>query len=301
MDMYLLGNALLMFGAFALQFGLIDDDEEVAADSPPVDSVAPAYDPNLYETELLGTAGDDVLNELASPLNVAVFLGDGNDELDATAFDDYAEGGAGDDTLTMRPGDDVALGGSGADSIDGGLGNDTLWGDDGDDQITGSKGDDELHGGAGNDTLTGSGGADSLDGGTGADVLYGNHSGAPGDTEDGADTLSGGEGDDALHLGGGDAGTGGAGADCFMLYDPGASGTVAQVTDFEASEDMIGVVYAPQTDPVTGDPVTPDVTVAASDDGTQGVVSLNGVEVARITGGRDLTPGDIALIPDDAA
>lgn len=176
MDMFFLGNALLMLGAFAFQFGLLEAD-------------------------------DDIIEETGSPLSVAMFLQDGHDALGASVLDDFGD--------------------------------------------------------------------------------------------DGADTLSGGTGDDALHLGGGDQGVGGAGADSFLPYDPANSGAVTQVTDFTAAEDMIGVIYTPQTDPVTGDPVVPEITVAASDDGTAGVVSLNGVEIARIVGGQDLARDDIALIPDD--
>lgn len=259
MDLFFLGNALLMFGAFALQFGMMGDDDEAATADPadPASNTGPVplNDPVDYASQELGTAGNDVFDLAASPLGGAVLLGAGDDILDAGIDDDYAEGGAGNDQMSMRPGDDIALGGNG--------------------------------------------GADSLDSGDDNDVIYGNNAEAPGLVDDGNDTLSGGNGDDALHLAGGDQGTGGAGADSFMLYDPGDSGAVAQVTDYNADDDVIGVIYTPVTDPDTGDPVTPDVTVAASDDGTAGIVSLNGVEIAQITGGQSLTPADIALLPEE--
>lgn len=310
MDILFLGNALLFMGAFALQYGVLDmdfaaDDDEDSADTEGGGDAGagdiwdePAYDPADFGDETAGTAGDDSLNANSSPLSEAFFLGDGNDELDATMQDDYADGGAGDDTLTMRLGDDIALGGDGNDSIDGGLGNDSLYGEAGDDWITGSKGDDLVSGGDGADTLMGSEGDDLLNGGAGDDVLYGNLEGDPGDTEDGADTLLGGEGDDALHLAGGDIGTGGAGADSFLIHDPGDSGATASVADYDPSEDVLAVVYTPRLDPDTGAPITPELTVEANAAGDAGIVYLDGVEIARIAGGQALTAADISLIPD---
>jgi len=307
MDYFLLGNALLMFGAFALQFGMMGSDDEGSETSSASETTetevsepeALIYDPALYGTEELGTTGDDVVDLAASPLNVAVFLDEGNDVLDASINDDYAEGGAGNDEMSMRPGDDIALGGAGDDTIDGGLGDDTLYGGDGNDLISGGNDDDEVHGDAGDDTLLGSRGNDSLDGGSGDDVLYGNTDAEPGLSDDGNDTLSGGDGNDALHLGGDDQGTGGAGADNFLLYDPGDSGTIAEVTDYNADDDVIGVVYTPTTDPDTGDPVVPSLSVSTNDEGTIGFIALDGVEIARIIGGQDLTVGDIALIAQE--
>jgi len=305
MDYSFLGNSLMLFAAFAMQFGLFGgggsssgsssstpDPVEAEMDQPPM------YDMAAYGGELIGTDAADSVSEVSSPLSEAFFLGAGNDQLDATVFDDYADGGEGDDTLSLRPGDDVALGGNGDDSIDGGLGNDRLYGQGGNDWMTGNKDDDQLYGGAGDDTLSGSGGADLLDGGAGNDVLFGNLDGNLDDPTDGADTLLGGEGDDALHLAGGDSGTGGTGADSFFLNDPQDSGTVANITDYDPAEDVVGVVYTPTNDPDTGLPVEPTVDVAANADNTAGIVSLNGVEVANITGGQTLTVADIALIPD---
>ena len=60
---------------------------------------------------------------------------------------------------------------------------------------------------------------------------------------------------------------------------------------------MIGIVYMPQVDPVTGDPVDPVISVTPTDDGTGAVLSVDGVEIGTITGGQSLTAGDIALIP----
>ncbi len=176
------------------------------------------------------------------------------------------------------------------------MGSDTLFGGAGDDSITGSKGDDALFGDDGNDILTGSDGNDSLDGGSGDDQLYGDLPSLQGERDDGSDTLIGGEGDDSLHVAGGDQAEGGEGADSFFLYDPTSDGSTGQITDFNASEDMIAVFYSPQADPVTGDPVDPVVSVTVTGDGTGAVLSLNGVAIGTITGGQGLTADDIALI-----
>lgn len=307
MDFFFVGNALLLLAAFSLQFGLFDsssdhdgnDDGDTGNEPDPESPDNMIYDPAKYGAEIMGTEEDDVVDASRDLLAEAFFLGGGNDLLNATVRDDFAEGGAGDDTLNMKPGDDIAYGGDGNDSIDGGLGNDTLFGDAGDDWMTGNKDDDELHGGTGNDTLMGSRGDDTLFGDDGNDVLYGNTASNPGSTTDGNDVLMGGDGDDTLHLGAGDQGSGGEGSDSFMLYDPRGSDSIIKVDDFDPEEDVIGVIYTPADDPDTGEPVEPVLSVAASDDNTTGIVSLDGVEIAHIFGGQGLTAETIALIMGD--
>ncbi len=304
MDLLFLGNAMLFLGAFAWQFGLIDLDmgagTDDAADTGEAPNDDPLYDPANYAGETAGTDGNDSVDGASNPLDHAYFLLEGNDELNATFGDDYANGGTGDDVLEMRPGNDIALGGAGDDTIDGGLGDDTLFGGDGNDAITGNKDDDLIFGEAGADLLEGSGGADTLDGGAGNDTLYGNLSGDAGNTADGPDSLDGGDDDDELHLGAGDSGTGGAGADTFNLYDIGDTGNLIQVNDFDPGEDVISVYYTPMTDPVSGDPISPSLTVTDNDDGTASTLSLNGIDIATIAGGQGLNPDEIVLIADPA-
>jgi Ca2+-binding RTX toxin-like protein len=99
-----------------------------------------------------------------------IYLGPGDDTLDATATSSavYAYGGEGTDTIK---------GGSGNDQLNGQGGNDTIYGNDGNDWIRGdyvfagaSNGNDTLDGGIGHDTLWGD---DEWDGGTGNDILVG--------------------------------------------------------------------------------------------------------------------------------
>ncbi|MDJ0627114.1 MAG: calcium-binding protein [Rhodobacter sp.] len=309
MGLVLMGNALLMLSSFAVQFGLFDDLNfgDSDSDAEPEDAGGAAeeepggnlldYIPDDFLAETTGTAADE--NFVADPTqNQAWFTMEGDDTLDASDGDDYADGGEGDDVMLLRLGDDIALGGDGADTIDGGFGDDTISGGPGDDRLNGSKGNDLIFGDLGNDLLTGSDGADSLHGGQGNDTLYGNTSTMPGDAWDGADTLDGGEGDDLLVVSGGDQAIGGAGADTFQIHDPGDGAAQAEINDFDAAEDVISLVYTPMTDPVTGDPVDPLIELLPTADGTAAVLSLNGVEIAIISGGETLTPLDIALIPD---
>ncbi|WBY08674.1 cadherin domain-containing protein [Sphingomonas sp. 7/4-4] len=181
-------------------------------------------------TQLVGTAGDDLLAGQAGALADNLAGGAGNDAL---------VGYAGDDQLFGGDGDDVLEGGLGADMLDGGantaIGTTETAGDTvryvrsaagvtvnltvagaqvggdaaGDvlagienvvgsqlvDTITGDAGGNRLAGLDGNDTLRGGGGDDVLLGDGGDDFLYG---------DDGIDAISGGEGADRIWGGAGD-------------------------------------------------------------------------------------------------
>ncbi|GHC46178.1 calcium-binding protein [Neogemmobacter tilapiae] len=83
---------------------------------------------------------------------------------------------------------------------------------------------DTLNGMGGADTLKGLAGGDDLYGGNGRDVLYG---GAGDDFiggDKGGDRLFGGTGSDRIYVSGLDTATGGAGADQFVILDPGNGG-----------------------------------------------------------------------------
>ncbi len=117
---------------------------------------------------------------------VQFFLGDGNDTLSATnfnnvtfSFDDlFADGGLGDDTLTAGRADSFGdgqhlVGGDGGDTINGGAGHDTLEGGAGSDLINGLGGNDTIDGGAGIDAIRGDDGDDTLRGGFNHDEYSG--------------------------------------------------------------------------------------------------------------------------------
>lgn len=120
-------------------------------------------------------------------------------------------------------------------------GSDRLFGDENNDAISGLAGDDRISGQEGNDVLNGGGGKDFLVGGFGSDT-------AIGETEDdvlygewGEDVLSGDAGNDTLAGGiGNDRLFGGLGQDRFNFYLP-AAGDVDEITDFNPSEDRIGL------------------------------------------------------------
>ncbi len=323
MDPAFLANFAIFFALAASQFGIFggDDDEDAvtsrsstdpsstnvpdtSADTTPVDPFA--YDPDAYAAAIMGDDGADEFTSEGVTENRAYFLLGGDDTLDATDLDDYAEGGEGNDTMAMRLGNDIALGGEGDDDIDGGVGEDALFGGNGNDTLNGNKDDDLLDGGAGNDTLTGSDGNDDLRGGTGNDLLQGGAgddvlSGLtendPGDAASGIDRLEGGDGDDTLYLSGNDTGNGGAGADGFGLFDTGEAAETVTIEDYDRTEDLIGVFYDEATDPGTGDPITPEVTVTNDTVAGSSTILVDGGAVATVNGVDDLSADEIALLP----
>ncbi|THV09370.1 cadherin-like domain-containing protein [Rhizobium rhizophilum] len=148
------------------------------------------------ETEIIGTADDDVL--LGTPGKDLIDAGDGHDIVYGREGDDLILGGAGDDLLIGGAGRDVIHGGAGHDRIFGGDGDDVLFGDDGDDMLFGEAGRDSLMGGAGNDILSGGDGDDRLFGEDGDDVLSGDAGHDVLEGGAGHDTLAGGAGDDVV-------------------------------------------------------------------------------------------------------
>jgi Ca2+-binding RTX toxin-like protein len=139
---------------------------------------------SLWDDDIYGNGGDDLIDAL-----------DGNDHVDGGEGDDHINGGAGDDVLVGGLGNDVIFAGSGNDIVYGGAGNDRLFGEDGNDTIIGEDGDDFIEGGAGRDHLDGGMDDDSLFGGEGDDRLIGGG---------GHDLLDGGAGNDLLEGGAGD-------------------------------------------------------------------------------------------------
>lgn len=138
---------------------------------------------------------------------VNVFVGDGDDHLDASGLTVpvVADGGAGSDTLRTGDGSDTVAGGSGNNVLITGSGNDLVSAGDGTNEIQSGLGDDTvttgtggslIDAGGGNDVVTAAGGTNSIEGGAGNDVLV---------AGSGADVIDGGLGNDLI--------AGGAGAD----------------------------------------------------------------------------------------
>jgi Ca2+-binding RTX toxin-like protein len=266
-------------------------------------------DPADPDKTLVGGTGDDRMQ-----------AGTGNDDITAGQGDDFLSGDAGEDALWADEGDDYGQGGDGADRLSGGDGNDNLWGDGGNDWLTGGAdddllagcegddriaagdgqdsamgggGDDTLLGGAGLDTLLGGEGADSLTGGDGADALEGGEGddvlwGADENGQDQAtDFLNGGGGADTLHLGAGDYGHGGSGADSFALQDFAPGSALVQITDFDPAEDQLVVIYDAALHPAAS------LSLQAAGGST--ILLLDGVPLASLTNGAEVELGAIRL------
>ena len=90
-------------------------------------------------------SGPEITEAIGNFDSIAVFLGEGNDILDAaglTSHPLFADGGAGNDSILGGTGDDFLVGGQGNDTLHGGDGNDTLQGEAGDDSLIGGSGVD---------------------------------------------------------------------------------------------------------------------------------------------------------------
>ncbi|MFZ1480220.1 MAG: calcium-binding protein, partial [Paracoccaceae bacterium] len=102
--------------------------------------------------------------------------------------------------------------------------------------------------------------------------------------------LNGGDGDDTLTLGAGDHGTGGAGADDFILSQWLGEGGFATIADYQAGEDQIVVVYDPATH------ADPELTLAPVDGTSDVTILLDGAPVGLVTGGAGMDVGEITLM-----
>lgn len=153
--------------------------------------------------------------------------------------------------------------------------NDNIFGNDGNDKVFGNKGDDNIYLGAGNDStvpnesspyfgqagddlIRGNAGNDNLFDGMGKNQLFGdlgNDILASFDLLDsateanGADQLFGGFGNDVLFGDDGDAMTGGANNDVFVVLVHPNSDAAVDIKDFDATEDTgISLVLTSSTD-----------------------------------------------------
>lgn len=298
----------LLFGVAVLggvAFADNDNDGGATPAPAPEPELAPFagfddFDPNAFGDIFVGTEADNTLNAPHNVPSAIAGLG-GNDLLDASYEADYILGGEGNDTIFGRPGADIIRGGDGNDLIQAGWQNDTVTGDAGNDTIDGLYGHDVLLGADGDDLITGFEGNDRLIGDAGNDTLSGydlirsDSSGNAG--SDGADILDGGEGNDQLWLGGGDRGTGGAGADAFISDARSETDTgVAIITDYNSDEDQLFVIVPKPAEGAT----MPEITQSVSENGEDRLILLDGVEIARVVGagqGNDLDVKTVTEAP----
>ncbi|MDY6901106.1 MAG: pre-peptidase C-terminal domain-containing protein, partial [Cyanobacteriota bacterium] len=233
----------------------------------PLDSILRLFDAEGNELEIVGNApapnevflafGDPYL-EFTAPEAGTYYAGIsnlGNDDYDpfvvgsgsGWVFPDFGfDVGPYEVTFTLEDNqveiigtdDNETLNGNDGDNLVAGLlGDDTLFGNSGDDVLRGDRnsrspggsvgGDDVISGGDGNDQIGGKAGNDLLSGDTGDDEIFG---------DDGDDTIMGGTGNDTLT---GDDFSGGSGSDLFVFGN--GDGTDI-ITDFDVSEDLIGLV-----------------------------------------------------------
>lgn len=290
LEMAYLGNALIFMLITAWQLDVFSPDDS----SDDEDELDPYYDESAYSGTATGTSGSDILDAATEGPNIAYFGRGGDDLIEGSDFNDFADGGTGADTLIMRPGDDVAGGGGGNDSIFGGLGNDTLLGEDGDDLIEGSRGNDLMLGGDGADSLAAGGDDDTVLGGAGDDIVSGDLITDLSLMGRGTDVLDGGSGDDALLMGDTDTATGGSGADAFTVHDVDTAWDgPATITDFDPAEDTLEIYRDDSLDPAgTGY----DLQVLRDEDAGLTTVTLNGEEMVRLEGAPELDPAAISLV-----
>lgn len=224
--------------------------------------------------------GDALIAQISGPSDLSIDQIDLRLQLEQDAGEMSFEDGAGDATIYGNHYANTINGGDGDDLIVvGGL----AMGD------TNYQGDSNLAlGGAGDDTLSGMGG----------EVIGPfDHDGSSSQIEiEHPDTLIGGAGDDVLLSFGGNEMTGGAGADIFAIDDyapiselDGYTFPPAVVTDFDPAEDVI--VLGARSLP---DDMSFDIEVWA--DGTGSNILVDGIVVAQITGGQNLTVADVQLI-----
>ena len=163
-----------------------------------------------------------------------------------------------------------------------------------DDTLFGSAGNDTVVGGDGDDAVNGSLNNDTVSGGHGDDVINGvedDTTTAHLDDTDGGDFLNGGSGDDVIIAGKQDTVTAGDGADTIVSGDWIQAGLATNLIDFNAKDDNVLLVYADGDD-------EPEISLQL-DPETQGVtqIMMNGVVVANVLNGSEVSLKDIAVMP----
>ncbi|MGD9638417.1 MAG: beta strand repeat-containing protein [Alphaproteobacteria bacterium] len=121
-----------------------DDIEINGGEGSDVATLQTAMTLDLAATSIenvIGSAGDDVINGSNSTVRVVAYGNNGNDTILGGSANDYLRGDAGDDILEGGADNDVLIGGAGADTLRGGDGNDTLYGGAGNDTYEFARGD----------------------------------------------------------------------------------------------------------------------------------------------------------------
>lgn len=176
-----------------------DDTSAIFASDSSIDVTITAFGKAFVATD----SGDDTISSTGSSTDY-IFVGDGDNSVDAGSGADTIVAGSGNDTLLGGSGADSIVGGDGDNRLDGGNsndtisaggGNDTILGGDGNDSVLAGDGDNRITAGSGNDTVIAGDGNDTIFGGTGNDSLLGGG---------GNNNIDGGTGNDTIIAGGGD-------------------------------------------------------------------------------------------------
>ena len=267
----------LLLGASILGAGLIidmaledDDDANNDADQGTDTETGNEDNGDLIDVALSGNGAEFFGTEL----NERIMGTNGADSVDGGAGNDILNGLVGGDILLPGAGDDTVYGGGGNDQIGTSEGDDRLFGEDGDDLIAdedgvANSGNDFMRGGDGNDILISDDGFDEQRGDLGNDLLFA----VDADLDEASpDLLIGGFGDDLLAGDEGDTLTGGEGVDTFAVIYPSNDAGPAVITDFDPTSETLTLEADNQfgTDPV--------VDIAATDDGTGSIITVDGVE-----------------------
>lgn len=281
---------ILLLGALASASGVfeIDVEEGTAAEDE--------LDGGSGDDSLRGGTGDDLIEG-----------GDGNDLLSGDEDNDIVLGQQGNDTVIGAADEDIVSGGQGNDFVFGGGDIDLLLGEQGNDVVTGGGGADVQVGGAGDDLLIGENGNDILIGGEVEDLktslkdftnlrdgaqtgrFFSQDESKPVDIIDrGNDTLEGGKGMDTLFVGRGDVAVGGEGPDTFAALNMNQSNQVAEIADFDETQDVVGIVAQPNA---------PDPDIRVSGRGSDALVVVDGNAVVRVLGANGkLSASDVVLV-----
>jgi Ca2+-binding RTX toxin-like protein len=239
---------------------------------------------NFYDPNVAGSGSGWTFPGAFEPgpylLNATLLSGDGGGEPDIIGTDDAEtlEGDSENNSIDALGGDDLVAGLLGDDTVFGGSGDDLLRGDANSRSPGGSVGgDDVISGGAGNDRIGGKGGNDLLFGDAGDDEIFG---------DAGDDTIMGVTGDDTLT---GDDFSDGSGSDLFVF---GSGDGTDLITDFDVTEDMIGLVE--------GELTFEELSITNSDAGAMISVIESGETLAVLQGinADELAPELFMVTPD---
>jgi Ca2+-binding RTX toxin-like protein len=235
--------------------------------------------------------GEGAVRALGSDVDDSLLLGEHNDRVFSYDGDDSVQGGAGDDAIFMGDGNDVYGASDAMGQLPDGARAFAEASDPDLDPL--QEGDDTIRGGAGEDDIADGYGANVIYGDLGRDFIVT----VDQDREENgvtADTVFGGFGGDSFVVDEGDQVTTGADLDHVNIdltagYETGYG--LVEITDFDPKKDGLELTL----DVGEEEPVL-IIAPYTDETGVQGaVLSLDGVDIARVVGGQNLSAADIRV------